>query len=58
MKSVLSVIMMAIGMLLVLFGLVVHAENNASILLGKIIPICMGLYCNFYVGYMNGIFNG
>lgn len=58
MKSVLSVIMMAIGMLLVLFGLVVHAENNAFIVLGKIVPVCMGLYCNFYVGYMNGIFNG
>jgi ABC-type multidrug transport system permease subunit len=55
MKSVLSIIMMAIGMLLVFFGLVVRAENNASIVLGKIVPVCMGLYCNFYVGYMNSI---
>lgn len=57
MESVLSIIMMIIGALLVLFGLAVHAENNASIVLGKIVPVCMGLYCNFYVGYMNGIFN-
>lgn len=50
--------MMAIGILLIFFGLVVYAENNASIVLGEIILVCMGLYCNFYVGYMNGIFNG
>lgn len=58
MKSVLSIIMMAIGALLVFFGIVVRAENNASVLLGKIVPVCMGLYSIFYVGYINGIFNG
>ena len=57
MESVFSIILMAIGALLVFFGFVVHAENEASVLIGKILPICAGLYTIFYVGYVNGIFS-